>query len=966
MHCATLLHQKRNGVHCFSIKKNLMASQTNAFSIAACSFCHNSSTVPSKNEDNICRKQKQHSVANHPPWDESSNTPQKRRLDTPESSNTETSKRKLRWSDQTDIKNLALGSKVVALWAEHDNVYYPGTVTCVHSITPPQYDVSYADGQKRKRVPLASIVDITVYAGMVNLLSPSNKQVVTGSGAICALRARVKENATTRTTRNQYDPQEYEYAINQQQSTNAGKKESFFLQIDCISTKQMGVPLIEQSTVKSQVFNTKQGTSSACKSTKTEQRQQATTSTSKKYSDHQPQKTSAKQHSCNSPEMSGVYTTLDNENPRLIVKKLKQQHSTCDQNCQSCKGTGLKGLTPKDIVTWNKSVHSSIEVSCKFRAGTQIIYRDLSTKSHSVQISKEQTSQDRSEASFLGAPYTNLKSETEHDNLQESKQTNEMRSNAHDTTTHTPLHSNKHFESHQKLDCLWKAHTLGKISRGEDNILLARSDTSADHDTSDQQEATQLKIKKMQQSDADATRIKNKNMEISAQLRALHPQRKTVNSQRVYAFKGVRLGLVETRREWMNHFLTSVKTLEEIEMDEISEIHVLKYYNSLEHKNTLKMAIQEADQKILPTIVKAQEQSATDGNSNLIIAGHRHKRQKQRNKKSLASTLQHFHSSLGLHNEMAVTIIANPRVRNDIKIITSHDGGSQQLYAMSQLLHEDQLWHAVVGNPGSVFTPTLHTERSKLLLRNITLMKDIREFSKNLLDAIHEEVQYQLNSSPTMPSRASILKTVWPNDIDRLRATKTIFRSKNRSMLFLLSVFRLLQCNNTIKLHIKPRLSDTLPLKGWAHDSGSDVVNFLVLQSVVNVEQHLKAAPLSAGQAQDPVTIVCFHEDFCKQMENILSTQENFNSAAAWPVIKMHSRDPNFVDPLLPDSSIISVASSHKTGHAKLSLFKFLKYQPHNMSEEEAIDEVCMWIDISYCAQALFLTNLNFMIFCKT
>jgi hypothetical protein len=25
-----------------------------------------------------------------------------------------------------------------------------------------------------------------------------------------------------------------------------------------------------------------------------------------------------------------------------------------------------------------------------------------------------------------------------------------------------------------------------------------------------------------------------------------------------------------------------------------------------------------------------------------------------------------------------------------------------------------------------------------------------------------------------------------------------------------------------------------------------------------------------------------------------------------------------------------------------------------------------MWIDISYCAQALFLTNLNFMIFCKT
>jgi hypothetical protein len=101
-------------------------------------------------------------------------------------------------------------------------------------------------------------------------------------------------------------------------------------------------------------------------------------------------------------------------------------------------------------------------------------------------------------------------------------------------------------------------------------------------------------------------------------------------------------------------------------------------------------------------------------------------------------------------------------------------------------------------------------------------------------------------------------------------------------------------------------------------------------------------------------------------MANILSTQENFNSAAAWPVIKMHSRDPNFVDPLLPDSSIISVASSHKTGHAKLSLFKFLKYQPHNMSEEEAIDEVCMWIDISYCAQALFLTNLNFMIFCKT
>ena len=73
-------------------------------------------------------------------------------------------------------------------------------------------------------------------------------------------------------------------------------------------------------------------------------------------------------------------------------------------------------------------------------------------------------------------------------------------------------------------------------------------------DRNDKEAEFQLRLKQIQQQSANTGRIKYQNMEISANIRAIRPQRKRLNGRNDFVFNGLSLGNRPTRTKWIQAF----------------------------------------------------------------------------------------------------------------------------------------------------------------------------------------------------------------------------------------------------------------------------------------------------------------------------------------------------------------------------------------------------------------------------
>jgi hypothetical protein len=81
-------------------------------------------------------------------------------------------------------------------------------------------------------------------------------------------------------------------------------------------------------------------------------------------------------------------------------------------------------------------------------------------------------------------------------------------------------------------------------------------------DRTGQEAAFQLRLNQIQQQSANSGRVKYQNMEISATIRAIHPQRKRLNGRKDFVFNGISAGNRPTRSKWIDAFLKQFEELE--------------------------------------------------------------------------------------------------------------------------------------------------------------------------------------------------------------------------------------------------------------------------------------------------------------------------------------------------------------------------------------------------------------------
>ena len=751
--------------------------------------------------------------------------------------------------------NIFMESEIVCLW--DPSTYYPGVVTKIHSCTPATYDVRFNDGDTQSEVPLQNILDLTLYMGTVTTQQEQQSTAVTGK--ICAIRP-LKTNFPESSM---YDPKNYEYRI----SGTGQKKKDFFQSIDCITTQPAKVPLF---------VRTKQ----IAKQASSHVPLKPTPTTDKTASYH------------NQHTHKETYTTQDDDTLLKIVQNLQTVHQTCELGCSICKGLQFRTLTTEQLLNWNLKALPKLKLSSKLRAGTDIRY-EIQGEQQQVQAGSRQPSTKRADPLRANASNRNEAHAI-------SNYTKGINSNTSlETNGSSPKVTDYIMKLEAELRQLRLAAAMKSSVRDEHDNIQSVSMSGAQSfdslDRNDREAEFQLRLKEIQQKSANAGRIKYQKREISANIRAIHPRRKRLNGRNDFVFNGLSLGNRPTRTKWIQAFLMHFQEFEQSpdsqNVDQ-TEARVLLHYNSITTSPALTLAIQKADAEIAPIILDKQQKSAQCDFDNLAKEKERKRKRSQRQGGDHKTKLETFHASLGHSEEMSLTLVANPRCKDSVRIISSHDGGAHQVYAMSQLFDQDKLFRSIVGDVAALATPTVHPQQLRPCKMNTKLIGNVKSFCGKLLTAIHESAAKQLECSTKKLSKASILKSVWPYDIHRHTETKSFFRDNNRCLICVLSVIKLLKGNECIKLHAKPRHADSHALRTSSHISGmSEFFTSLAHSSAFKIERKniLRVTQMSEGPAQDPVATVYFDHGFANELINIVTSQDNFNEAESWPEIKVLS-----------------------------------------------------------------------------
>jgi len=846
-------------------------------------LCHMSRTISTRTENEHCRTTKKHSVTQFPPWsallaatnrglevkckkvswaDQETTPVRKRQACSDNSPTSLLPPLKLDMSSTSTTSfsalgtNIVAGSQIVCLWDQ--NTYYPGVVTKIHSCTPDSYDVQFNDGDTQCKVALSNILDLTLYMGSVT--THQEQQGTNVPGVICAIRPLL----TNLKGMAWYDPQHYEYGI----SETRGKKKICFQSFDCITTKPTKVPLFQR-------------TNNIAK--------KAPTVVSKLLEPNTASTKTASHHTQHT--LKGVHTTKNNDTLLLIVRGLQKVHETCKLDCAICNGFKFASLNTKDLLQWNVSALPDLKLRSKLKEGTNIRY-----EIQQQALTDQYTQQNHQPTNSTLATESN-----KHTHRTSAKSTlTEFNSNASCETKGASPQVTKYIRTLQdELRKLQQDATMKSTVRDEhENIQYFSMPESEGNDFLDrtgQEAAFQLRLNQIQQQSANSGRVKYQNMEISATIRAIHPQRKRLNGRKDFVFNGISAGNRPTRSKWIDAFLKQFEELERspdsLDVDQ-PEALVLMHYNSNTTSPALTLAIQQADAEIWPIIFERQQKSAQCDSENLAKEKERKRKRSQRAGGDHKTKLESFHASLGHTEEMSLTLIADPRCKDSVRIISSHDGGAHQVYAMSQLFEQDKLFRSIVGDVAALATPTVHTQRLSFFQTNKELMSNVKSFCGKLLTAIHESAAKQLECTTKKLSKPSILKSVWPHDIYRHRETKSFFRENNRCLMCVLSVIKLLKVNKCIKLHAKPGRADSHALRTPSHISGmSEFFTSLVHASAYKIERKksLRVPQVSEGQAQDPVATVYFDHGFANELINIVTSQDRFNEAKSWPEIKVIS-----------------------------------------------------------------------------